>query len=133
MEKAALSGLAGLALALGLAGCEGGLGKMLTYSVPSRQETKITYSPYLEQMNSISQEHAESAIKSKDYVTLKKSIRTFLDNEQLERAEKYALELFRIDEREGREAYGWLQEYRNSHQETGTKQENMPALPESKK
>lgn len=120
LKARVLSLSAGLAIGSSslVAGCEGGLGRALTYSTgnsSAKQETKITYAPYLEQMNSISREHAESAIKNRDYRQLRESIRTFLYNEQLETAEKYALELFRIDEQEGREAYRWLQEYRNSH------------------
>jgi len=127
MRGVIFAGFAGLALlASGVAGCggDGGLGRSLTFSVSSsesRQEIEIIYPPYLEQMNSMARQQAEIAVGKKDYRTVKESIKTFLGNHRLSDAEEWTQRLFGFDQREGREAYKWLQEYRNSYPELATK------------
>ena len=125
MKKGLLS-LVGLVLfAWSICGCggEGGLGRALTFTANSSRTSnvEITYTPYLEQMKSISLENAKNAVKNKDYRQLKKSIRSFIDNKQIDEAEKYAAELYRIDEEEGRVAYEWLQIQRDSLLKVETK------------
>jgi len=96
--------------ALAVSGCSGLLGKSSGYT-PS--DVKITYPSYRDIMSA----RVDELSKSNDPYALKDAIMLCLDMGDLERADKLAPTLLRLNTTHGREMISRLQEYRNQHAE----------------